>query len=139
MRDCKFESHIRNCMIEQPQVSFKGPWSLLSKLRPFSAFRSNACKLSIDSNMAVCWRNVDLARRDHQGSGGNEFCLLERGGGIRDSRNLCWTPITLQVQYRIYLSISSMMASLLCSCVQINEYKRKMLMFFCNLCIASGM
>ena len=49
---------------------------------------------------------------------------------MRDSRNLCWTLITLQVQYRIYLSISSMMASLLCSCVQINEYKRKMLMFF---------
>lgn len=40
MRDCKFESHILNCMIEQPQVSFKGPWSLLSKLRPFQHFEA---------------------------------------------------------------------------------------------------
>ena len=68
-------------MIQQPHVSFKGPWSLLSKLRPFSAFRSYACKLSIDSNMAVCWSNVDLARRDHPGSGGK----LLVGAGRRDA------------------------------------------------------
>ena len=137
MRDCECESQNLNCMIEQPHVSFKGPWSLLSKLRPFQHFEAvhASCPLiQVWRCAEATWTSPGGINRDRE-----ENCVLERGSGTRDSRNLCWILITIQVQYRIYLSVSSMMASLLCSCFQINENKRKMLMFFCNLCIASGM
>ena len=121
MRDCKFESHNLNCMTEQPHFPSKDP-DLCRRnyvlFQHFEAMHASCPLIQIWRCAGATWTSPGGIIQDRE-----ENCSLERGDGMRDTRNLCWILITLQVQYRIYLSISSIMASLLCSCFQINEYK----------------